>query len=144
MSKMRFTKEKYTEGSFGIAALLKCVAPINVAPLLYWFEKNVASFETIDVFQWTGNLWYIEVRDSRIVERYPANIGIGFSVDVVRDRIYYANLKAWYYTTNGTCFVRSNKWKRLIQEEYPTDAKRKFHWYISVTVKKQKKALDTH
>lgn len=101
------------------ATLLKSVGKHNIAFLIDWIDANRKWYEEIEVYQWTGPLWYITVKDTQSPEKYPGNLPIGFSVDLDEDRIFWANdrTKAGY-GNGGNVFCRSERWFRRLRKQY--------------------------
>lgn len=132
----------HLNGAKAKAEILKVVCPKTVAPLLAWIEAHLSKHEFIDIFEWSKPLFYIEVRDNRILERYPACVCVGWTVDIRKDRIFYCDKKNWnadngMTMTSGNCFVRSNKWKRLLSPDKTRVVEKQFAWYQAVKVPKK-------
>ena len=76
--------------------VLKILCPKKIGPLIGWIEDHLAPYETIFIGQWTGDLFYVEVRDERLVlgpGDGAARISVGFSVDIKHDAIYWNQQK---------------------------------------------------
>jgi hypothetical protein len=95
----------YKISSYDALTLFRIGRP-NLCGLLCWLERKLGPTETILIEHWTDSLFYVSVMDSRI-QRSPDNLGIGFTVDLANDRIFWN-------ASGGNCWVRSAKWKRMV------------------------------
>jgi hypothetical protein len=90
--------------------------------LVNWITASLRKHEDIDIHQWVDSLWYVVVNDNR-VKGYPFKMQIGFTIDVVKDRIFWSYVDPSFevpgFTNGGNCFCRSHRWWRLMVDQYP-------------------------
>lgn len=127
---MRTREQKYGE-YIEAANMMKATCSKIQAVLLDWLEAKVNRHETIEVSCWYGSLFYVCIKDSTITQRYPANMSIGFTVDVKADEIYWNN-NFKVNPSGGNCFVRSRRWKRLVSRQFAPYDKTNMHQYNSI------------
>ena len=75
-----------------------------------WMENHLGKNERLEICQWTGSLFYVEVIDNR-KEKFKCVQRFGLTVDLATDSIFWNDMSR--YDTTGNCFVRSPKWKGL-------------------------------
>lgn len=125
----RRRQQRYRNG-IEASDLLKLTCQTTIGPLLGFLEQNLGEHETLSVHSWVDEFFYIEVIDSRFragpsFDSQIAGMRIGLTVDVLRDRIVWSNIPYRPNTSQparlplgGNCYVRANKWKRLVRERF--------------------------
>jgi len=108
--------DKYNGSSYGSAMLISIHCP-NIQKILEWLEARLKPSESIAIYPWTDDWFYIEVTDSEI-KASIVNARIAFTVNVRRDRIMYCNDFEDNTVGGGNCFVRANKWKTYLKKEW--------------------------
>ena len=99
------------------AILLAHLGQKNIPALVRWLDANRLPTENIDVHQWQNELWYVVVVDATVAEKYPADIVIGFTVDLENDSIFWSAVNK-HLPFSGNCFCRSGRWWRLLRKQY--------------------------
>lgn len=126
----RTSIQKYKNYS-AAGQVIKELCP-TLADLLNKIENYVSEHEVIEVHQWVGGWFYITVEDERMKQPgvfYPHAVRVGFTVNIERDRIMWAN-DAEDNFSGGNCFVRSHKWKVFCTKNFGKEnIQEKIHWY---------------
>lgn len=113
--------DKYTNLDYA-GEVLKQLCP-TIGALLKAIEANLMPTETIDVTEWYGERFYIEVKDSRNFEtKYPSDKHVvamrcGFTVNIKTDEIMWNDDKR-YNPSGGNCFLRSQKWRAFVNRYF--------------------------
>jgi hypothetical protein len=123
-----FSQLYYENGATAATLLIHC-CPNAISNLLLKLQRGLGLTEQIDIHQWTGELYYIVVRDNRDIYEYPGQSRCGFTVNIATDEIFW-NLQRSKIPFSGNCFVRTAKWKRFLKTNYGgDDLKDRVHWY---------------
>lgn len=109
----------------------------KLRPMLEWLEEHLASYEFITTEYWAESWWYIIITDTRPGWGVVENYRVGFTVDLKTQTIL------WNDSTvkSGNCFVRSNKWKKLVRSWFfdskpISECKKSIHWYATINWKR--------
>lgn len=147
----RRTHEKYLNRNDVSALLLKLTRP-TIASILVFLEQNLGLDEQIDISNWHEEFFYLSVMDRRYAQVRPADsryqcagMRLGITVDANRDCMIwpgspYPTIVNPRLPRGGNCYVRANKWKRLLRAKYPIDFGG-FRVYKDVTIGQY---LDAH
>jgi len=108
------------------AKLLHLYSGPVVSDLVRWLAEERNAAEDITVTEWVSGFWYITLKDS-LVEMYPDNNLLGFTVSLERDTILWVNDTDGYdgcpihenCPIHGNCFVRSERWIRKLRKLFP-------------------------
>lgn len=132
--------DKYADFNYA-GIVLKQLRP-TIGNLLKAIEDNLMPTETIDVTEWYGERFYIEVRDSRGFEtKYPSDRHVvamrcGFTVNIKTDEVMWNDDKR-YNPYGGNCFLRSKKWRAFVNGYFAgTVTPEMMHFYSYVYPKK--------
>lgn len=106
----------------GVAKLLVRFCGPEVVGLIEWLAEQFRpqDGESLDIHEWIDDFWYVTVKTNRVRD-YPDNILIGFTVDLRRDCIFWVGdkIEGSGFTHGGNCFVRSERWSRLLRKRFP-------------------------
>jgi hypothetical protein len=101
------------------AKLLHLYSGPVVSDLVRWLAEERNAAEDITVTEWVSGFWYITLKDS-LVEMYPDNNLLGFTVSLERDTILWVNdCDTSDCPIHGNCFVRSDRWIRRLRKRFP-------------------------
>ncbi|MFA5311706.1 MAG: hypothetical protein WC375_00140 [Methanomassiliicoccales archaeon] len=125
------TKEQKYGLSIQTANMIQAVCPKIQSHLMNWIEAKVNSNEIIEITYWCGDLFYVCIKDSTVTQHHPAEMSIGFTVDIKADKIYWNNDFS-VNPSGGNCFVRSKRWKRLVSRQFAPHDKTGMHQYNSI------------
>ena len=123
---MRRTHDKYkTERA--CHSILKQKCP-EIGKLLELIESKLYSTEKIEISQWCNDWYYVIIEDSRFAHLgYPANAVCGFTVNINKDIVMFNNDTS-DNANGGNCFLRSEKWKRIVNKNLNANSDM-FHFY---------------
>lgn len=82
-----------------------------MAEMVDWMIENLGEHEELDIFHWTGPLFYVEAVDTRI-GKFITTQRFGLTVDVAKGKILWNDESHEAGPTSGNCFVRADRWKR--------------------------------
>ena len=116
MSKeFRTCYEKYNNSSAREMVRISCP---KVFAILEKMEQYLKDEEIINIYNWTGDRFYIDVVDSSM-HAPILNHRMGITFDFRKDKVIFNN------DTNeefkGNCFVRANKWKSWLTKRLPKE-----------------------
>ncbi len=130
MKSPRLHHDKYANRCNAAAVLLKLTRP-NLADILNSLEQNLGADEVIHIRAWHDEFFYIEVEDLRYRlapaarQQQCAHLRVGLTVDVMRDNVVWSNVpyltvrRASRLPLGGNCYVRANKWKKVMRRCAP-------------------------
>lgn len=104
--------------------------------LANWLHMNLSEHEELNIFEWVGNRFYFEVKDTRGGWGSVENMRCWFTVDLKNDVIMW-NDTADKHQVRGNCGVRTNKWKTLLLKWFDPGVKERVHWYKNRYLKKE-------
>lgn len=93
---------------------------VTLQPILEGIIANLATNETVKMTQWTGKLWYVDVRNRTMYQKARMDGDIdgkinshrfGLTLDIKRADICW-NMDG------GNCFVRGQKWLKYFRENF--------------------------
>ena len=120
--KYRRVYDKYIVNNAAAGLILKRKTTV-ISTLLQWIEDSLHDDEHIDVHEWVDERFYIEV----IRTGDHAQL-LGITINVDTDEVIYITP-----TKNdpfgGNCFVRGERWKRLLCKHYGKYILIGFHTY---------------
>ena len=107
--------------------VLLLIGPPAIKDLVAWLSHNMdKKYEKIVATQWLGDVWYIEVRDTR-ESSATAGMKIWFSVNITTGVIVWNNMKPSDDLSHGNCGLRSLRWLRLLNRKFPGLKKCGYH-----------------
>lgn len=101
--------------------LLKFAGP-EVCRLVEWIASVIRpqDGESLYIHEWMDDIWYVTIETNQ-VQKYPDKFLVGFSVDLRLDCIFWVGgkIEGSHFTRGGNCFVRSERWSRLLRKRFP-------------------------
>jgi len=125
--------EKYYPGVHTTSKVLFWRCP-HISGLVEKLKENLSIHERISIEHWNDEHFHVIVCDCRFLMDASC-MRIGFTVNVYKDQIQWRNpyISADDSKANLT-FVRDNRWKRFLRENFPSNSVKLVNWYKTVNI----------
>ena len=114
--------ENYYEEHDATVRLLVLLAGPVVSGVVRWVADNIRpkDGERVEVYEWHQSLWYVSVSTDR-VDTYPENCLFSLTVNLKKDTVFWCGDQSLApgFPGGGNCYVRSERWSRLLRKRFP-------------------------